>query len=275
MDIWLFALVLFAAVLHASWNAMVKSADEPLLRLTLITLVGALCALPLLVVATPPAPAAWPYVLGSVAVHLAYYAALLASYRFGDLSQVYPIARGAAPLLVAVGAFAFAGEWPGAGGLVAAALICTSVLLLAGRGSARATLCALACGACIAAYTVIDGLGVRAAGDALGYIAWLFVLDPLPLLLHARRWHGPALWRRLGTSWRGGLIGGACAFAAYALVVFALSRAPMALVAALRETSVLLATLIGTRLLAEPLGARRLLAAAGVVAGVALLNWAR
>ena len=198
--------MLSAAALHASWNALIKSGGDPFVRLALVNGVSGLIALPALAVVAPPAAAAWPYLVASIVVHHVYYVALAYGYRFGDLSLVYPIARGIAPPLVVLAAWLLAGESPGLIGLLAVLVISGAIVSLAfghdGRlGDPKTLGFALATGAAIAAYTLCDGLGGRASGDVLGYIAWLFVLDALPfglLVAWRRRGHlGPALAPRL------------------------------------------------------------------------------
>jgi uncharacterized membrane protein len=280
MDPIVLSLVLAAALLHATWNALVKSGGDPFVRLAVVNTVGGLCTLPLLFLAAPPAPASWPYLIGSVLVHHAYSLALAYGYRFGDLSHVYPIARGIAPPLVAFAAWAFAGEGLGALGLLAILVISGAIVSLAftddGRLIALKPLASgLLTGLTIAAYTLLDGLGGRAAGDVLGYIAWLFVIDAVPFSVLVaclyRRRLGPALF----ACWRPAALGGALSVIAYGLVIWAMSLAPMAAVSALRETSVIIAALIGTRLLREPFGTRRVLAASVVAVGVIMLQLSR
>jgi drug/metabolite transporter (DMT)-like permease len=280
MDPVVLSLVLAAALLHATWNALVKSGADPFVRLAVVNAVGGLCTLPLLLLAAPPAPASWPYLLGSVLVHHVYYLALGYGYRFGDLSHVYPIARGIAPPLVAIVAWAVADEGLGLLGLLAILIISGGIISLAftndGRLVALKPLAfGLITGLTIAAYTLFDGLGGRAAGDVLGYIAWLFVIDAVPFSVLVaclyRRQLGPALVE----CWRPAALGGALSVIAYGLVIWAMTLTPMAAVSALRETSVILAALIGTRLLREPFGTRRVLAASAVAVGVIMLQVSR
>lgn len=280
MEPLVFALVLLAALLHASWNALVKGGGDPLIRLLLVNGGAGLCVLPLLILVAWPAPASWPYLLGSVAVHQGYYLFLVRGYRYGDLSLVYPIARGVAPLLVAVGAWLAAGERLSVQGMLAIALISLAIFSLAGerrRGLRleRSAVYALCTGATIAAYTVLDGMGGRLAGDVFGYIAWLFVLEGAVIGLIVVGLRRGRLLADVRENWRGGLLGGAFAAGAYGLVIWAMSRAPMTYVSALRETSVIFAALIGTRLLREPFGLRRVIAATVVVLGVMLLQFSR
>jgi drug/metabolite transporter (DMT)-like permease len=234
----------------------------------------------LLAVVAVPAVASWPYLFGSIVVHHAYYLALAYGYRFGDLSHVYPIARGIAPPLVAAVAWGFAGESPGVLGLLAILVISAGILSLAfgddGRlASVKPMGFALATGVTIAAYTLCDGLGGRSAGDVFGYIAWLFVIDAVPFSLIVALRYRARLGEALARAWRPAALGGVLSVVAYGVVIWALTRAPMAQVSALRETSVIMAALIGTRLLREQFGTRRVVAASLVAAGVVLLQIGR
>jgi drug/metabolite transporter (DMT)-like permease len=276
----IFALVLGAALLHASWNALVKTGGDPFLRLAVVNLVSGLCALPFLFAVGLPAVASWPFLLASIVIHHGYYLALAYGYRHGDLSHVYPIARGIAPPLVALIAWGFAGENPGALGMLAIVVISSGILSLAftddGRlGSLKPLGFALATGVAIAGYTLADGLGGRRAGNVVGYIAWLFAIDALPFALLVGYRYRARLGEALGRAWRPAAVGGVLAAAAYGVVIWAMTRAPMAQVSALRETSVIMAALIGTRLLREPFGTRRILAASLVAVGVVLLQVSR
>ncbi len=272
------ALVLLSAQLHAAWNAEAKAGRDRLLTLWGVIAVGSLaggvgaCALPL------PERTAWPYLAASLAVHTVYLVSLHRMYQLGDLSQAYPIARGIALLLVGVGAAWWVDESLApvqlAGLALSSAAICG--LALAGRAhsvdASRAVPAALLSGALIGIYTVIDGQGVRLAGGELRFIAWNFFLDGIPLTL-------AVLWRRRGRidgflrdEGPRALAGGVVATLAYSIVLWALAQGAMAHVSALRETSVIFAALIGTRLLGEPFGRARVGAALAVVAGVLLLR---
>jgi drug/metabolite transporter (DMT)-like permease len=278
LDPGLALLVLFAALLHASWNALLKFPGDLLIKLTLINLTASLVTLPALPWVAFPAAAAWPYLLGSVAMHALYYLCLILAYRDGDLSLVYPIARGVAPLLVALGAWWVAGETLSPNALIGVLVISAGILTLGISGWARAPAgaigFALCTGCTIVGYTLIDGLGARASGSAAGYIAWLFAIDGFPILIAAIVLRRRTLAQTLRRSWVPGLAGGLCAVTAYGLVIWAMTRAPMTYVSALRETSVVLAALIGTRMLREPVGALRVSAAVAVALGVAALQLA-
>jgi drug/metabolite transporter (DMT)-like permease len=272
--------VLLAAVLHATWNALLKGAHDRLATFVLLDLTGvALCALavPLL---PGPAPASWPFIALSTVIHTGYKLLLIEAYRTGgDLSQVYPLARGSAPLLVAGFAGLVAGERLGPPQLAGVLVICLGLLLLVGtRGTAppathrRAVGFALATGVSIAAYTVADGLGVRRSGSAVGYIAWLFLAEGLPLPLYAATAGRRHLKDGLRANLARGMISGVLALAAYGLVIWAQTRGALAVVAALRETSVIMAALIGSVVFGERFGYRRAVAAAVVTVGIVLLN---
>ncbi len=275
----LFALVLGAALMHATWNAIVKVVADRLVSLTLVIFTHSLIALAFLPFVGLPAPESWPYLIASLVIHQAYYAGLVMQYRFGDLGQVYPLARGASPLIVAAVAWAWAGEALAPGALLAILLITGGTLSLAmigwGQGSHRqAVTWAMFTALCIAGYSLADGFGGRASGQPLAYIVWLFLLDGLPMvfLLPWRRSRAQ-LSASLGRHWRQGLIGGVLSTTAYGIVIWVMSQAPLAMVTALRETSVIAAALIGAYILKEPFGARRILAACAVALGVAALQF--
>ncbi len=269
--------VLLAALLHASWNALIKGGRDVLLDTSAIVVGAGVVAIPFLFVVPVPARESWPFIAASVTIHLAYYYLLVAAYRVGDLSLVYPLMRGVAPLLTAVLGVALLGEVPSAFGWAGMLAISGGVFLLAyralGHAPSRAAIgFALTNAAVIAAYTLVDGTGARRAGDAWGYIVWLFVLDMLPFslfMLVTRRMQFVSFLRANALR---GLAGGALSAGAYAISVWAMTRAPVALVASLRETSVLFATLLGARLLRERLTARRWAGVAAVVAGVLALK---
>jgi drug/metabolite transporter (DMT)-like permease len=272
--------VLLAAVLHATWNALLKGTQDRLATFVLLDLTGVvLCALavPLL---PGPAPASWVFIALSTLIHTGYKLLLIESYRTGgDLSQVYPLARGSAPLLVAGFAALVVGERLGPLRLAGVLVVCLGLVLLVGVGSTaalaahrRAIGFALATGVSIAAYTVTDGLGVRRSGSALGYIAWLFLAEGLPLPLYAATWGRRHLRDPLRANLARGVTSGVLALAAYGLVIWAQTKGALAVVAALRETSVVIAALIGTVVFGERFGYRRTLAAAVVTVGIVLLN---
>jgi len=269
--------VLGAALAHASWNAMVKSGTDPMLDTALVALGSSAVVLPFFAVVPPPESAAWPWLVASAVIHLGYFTALAGAYRAGDLSHGYPIMRGTAPLLVALSAYAWFGEAPGLGMWVGVLLICAGVLWLglAGfdwRRSRAATAWALANAAIIAAYTLVDAAGVRAAGGAARYVVWSFFFMGLPFVLMVLALRRDAFGEHLARHWRRGLAGGACVVTSYGVALWAMTRAPVAAVAALRETAVVFGALIGVWLLKEGHVRHRLAGAAAVFAGVVALK---
>ncbi len=275
----LIALVLVAAISHACWNALVKSSAERAWTMTFVLLPGGAIGLAAVPFLEWPRPEAWWYLLGGMVLHNVYYAFLLAAYRVGDLSQVYPIARGMAPMLVAAGAWTFADEVPPPPGLAGLLLASAGIMSLAlarrtawTRANAVPVAFAAGTGCFIAGYTVVDGLGVRLSGAPIAYIMWLNILKPLPLLawwLGGRPRRFAAATRR---HWRQGLASGMLALFAYSLVLYALAYGAMAPIAALRETSMIFAAAIGALVLREGFGARRVLASVLVCVGVSLLT---
>jgi drug/metabolite transporter (DMT)-like permease len=267
--------VLGAALAHAAWNALVKSGADPVLDTALVALGGTAVAAPLAVALEPPAPAAWPYIAASAFIHVGYYATLALAYRAGELSHGYPIMRGTAPLLVAVAAAGVFGEALAPGAWAGVLLICGGVLslgLAGGGASGRATAWALANAAIIALYTLVDGTGVRASGGAERYVAWLFVFIGLPFGLAVLALRRAELLRHAARHWRRGLAGAALSGLSYGIALWAMTRAPVAVVAALRETSVIFGALIGAWLLREGRLGPRLAGAATVFAGVVALK---
>ena len=269
--------VLLAALLHASWNAMIKGGGDVLHDTAGIVVGAMLVALPFLFVVPVPAPPAWPYIVASVTVHLAYYWLMISAYRVGDLSLVYPLMRGAAPLITAMAGILVLGEVPGPVAWLGILLISAGVFVLGyralGHAPSRAAVgFALANAAVIALYTLIDGRGARISGDVWSYIVWLFVLDGLPFSLWMLATRRASFIAHLRVRRRRALIGGGLSAAAYAISVWAMTKAPVALVASLRETSVLFATLIGARLLRERLSPRRWSGVVAVVFGAIALK---
>ena len=269
-------LVLGAALLHASWNAIIKSSRDVMLDTALVAAGAALMSLPLIALMPVPASASWPYLAASVAIHIGYFATLVAAYRIGDLGHAYPLMRGTAPLLVAVFGIVLLDERPGATMWMGIVLISAGILsiglLQQGRAHRGATLWALANAAIIASYTLVDGAGARLSGTPVGYGAWMFWLQGLPfvaLVIALRRRAALGYARH---NWRRGLAGGLCVISAYGIVLWAMTQAPVAAVAALRETSVIFAALLGTVFLKEPFGRRRVIGACAVALGVIALR---
>lgn len=282
LQLHLAGLILLAAFTHAAWNAMLKASGDRLLTFATLRSVGTVAGLIAIFFVPFPEPAAWPaLLLSGLIFHNVYFFFLLWAYRHGDLNQVYPLARGGAPVLVAILAAFIAGEIPSVGATAGILLVSLGILGLSfgdglPRGDAlKPVALGLLTALAIAGYTVTDGIGTRAIGSVLSYIAWLNVLEGLPFIAFACIARRHAVIPHLQKNWRPGVIGGFLALLTYGLVLYALSQGAMAHVAALRETSVLFAALIGTFLLGEKFGPRRVLAAAIIVAGILILQFSR
>jgi drug/metabolite transporter (DMT)-like permease len=281
MDPLVFAAVLFAAACHAGWNASIKRTLDPLATTVLIAIGAALVALLGVPFTGLPDAASWPWLLASIAIHLFYFAGLIESYQAGDLGQVYPIARGAAPLMTATATTTLVGEPLGALGWSAIILLAAGVLLLSlrgGRDLARidraAVSYALFTAVTICAYSVVDGVGARLAGlgRASAYSLVLFVGIAPVVMAYALVRRGPSVFSAMVPYWKIGLGGGALAVISYTIALWAMTVAPIALVAALRETSVLFGALIAVTFLKEPLRSARIVAALIIVAGLVLMR---
>jgi drug/metabolite transporter (DMT)-like permease len=271
--------VLLAALLHASWNAMLHGNGDRLLSMTWMSIAIAAVSTVAIFLTPLPAGAAWPYIVTSGLVHIVYNVTLVRSYRRNDLAQAYPIARGSSPLLVTLGAALFAHEAISPVHALGIAMISGGIIAIAleRRHVSRAgALAALTTGVTIALYTVIDGIGVRlSGGEALAYTAWMFLFYWLmPVLFVATRGLA-ALWApvraapmAIGSSLAGGLV----SIAAYGIVIWALQSGAMGAVSALRETSVVFAVLIGRMFLRETVSGKRLLACVIVAGGAVCLG---
>ncbi|MEA2876148.1 MAG: hypothetical protein QOF14_1344 [Hyphomicrobiales bacterium] len=279
MDPFVFGIVLVAAAFHASWNALIKIRLDPFLAIVLIAALAGIVSLPLLFFVPVPPLAAWPWLIASVITHVGYYIGLAGAYRSGDMGQVYPIARGTAPLMTAAGGALLVGEnfsligWAGIIGLT------SGVFLLSMRGGSdlahlnrRAVGFALFTAVTICCYSLVDGIGARTAGNAHGYALWLFVIDGAFITAIAIAWRGTSSIPAMARFWKSGLIGGVLSLVAYWIVIWAMTVAPIALVAALRETSVLFGTAIAVVFLKEPLRPLRIAAAMLIVLGIALIR---
>jgi drug/metabolite transporter (DMT)-like permease len=278
MPLGVFAIVLFAALLHASWNAIVKGAGDKLLTTVLVTTSAALLAALSLPALRQPNAGSWPFILASALLQVAYFVLLARTYHIADMSQTYPLMRGTAPLLVGIvsvlvlGAHLTLTMWTGVG------VICLGILGMAAadrqrnrRGIALALLNAVV----IAGYTVIDGLGVRHSGAPAAYTLWIFLVTGVPLAAWAVRTRGrAALSEYARRNWHFGLIGGVGTVASYGLALWAMTIAPIAVVAALRETSILFGVIISGLLLKEHVGPARFAAACTIALGAALLRLA-
>ena len=275
MSVGVFGIVLLAALLHAGWNAVVKGAGDKLLTTVLVAAASAVIAVLALPFVPQPTPESWPYLGVSAGFQLGAYLLLARAYRGADMSQVYPLMRGTAPLLVAlVGAFAL-GERMGPAAWIGIALICAGVLSLA-LGSARAGAGAVRLAApsavVIAVYTLIDGVGVRLSQAAVAYNLWLCLLTGAPLLIWALATRPRPFLAYARANLVHGAVGGVGTLAAYGLALWAMTKAPVAVVASLRETSILFAAAIAALFLGERLTPARLLSCAIIALGAAALR---
>jgi drug/metabolite transporter (DMT)-like permease len=279
MEAHVFFAVLFGAACHAGWNAFLKVKLEPFSAIALIAIMSALVVLPVVPFLGVPVREAWPWIAASVAFHLGYFIALTEAYRIGDMGQVYPIARGAAPLLTAAGSALLIGEHIGPVAWTGILLLVAGVILMSLRGGRefarldrRAVGFALFTAVTICAYSLVDGIGARLAGSAHAYSAALFVGIGPVMLAYALARNGAAVVPLMRRNWGAGLAGGALQVGSYAIAIWAMTVAPIAIVAALRETSVLFGALIAVIILREPLRPVRVAAAILIVFGLALIR---
>ncbi|MCD9085914.1 EamA family transporter [Stenotrophomonas sp. SY1] len=272
MSLGIFCAVLFAALLHASWNAIVKLGGDKLLTTILVTGWAALLSALVLPWLPLPAPASWPWLAVSALLQTGYYVLVARAYHAADMSLSYPLMRGCAPLLVALAGTVVFNEYLPISGWAGIALVSTGILCMAGSGNRRNIQLPLFIALLIAAYTLVDAQGARRSGHALSYTLWLFLLSGLPLPLWALFKRRAQLQSYLHDNWARGLIGGIGTTASYGIALWAMTQAPVAVVAALRETSILFALLISALLLRERISRRRMLAAVLIVVGVLLLR---
>lgn len=269
-------LVMTGALLHASWNALVKSSTDKVLDTALIHVLCSVLALPALLWFGPPPAQAWPYVLASLVIHVGYYFALAGALKHGELGLAYPLMRGTAPLLVAIGSFAFLNESVRALGWLGIMLICGGVLMLGMSAGLlkhkKAVVFALSNAVLIALYTVVDAQGARESGHVAQYVALLFALDGWPFAALVFIQRKGQVWHYARERWPIATAGAVASLGSYSIALWAMTVAPVALVAALRETSVLFAVILGAWLLKEPWTRWRMLGAMSIVAGVMALR---
>lgn len=265
--------MLGAALLHASWNALVKASGDKQLDSFGVAIASGLIALIALPWMPVPAPASWPWLAGSALVHILYFVFLAGAYRWGELSFAYPVMRGGGPLIVALAGASVFGEVLHATQWAAIALISIGILALAtGAHDRRATGFAIANAFVIATYTLIDAKGVRASDAPVSYTLWFFAANGF--VIGALGWlqRGSDLRAYARRAWPRAMLGGALALSAYGIALWAMTRAPVALVAVLRETSVIFAALIGALFLREKFTRRRLAATGAVLCGLVALR---
>ena len=267
--------VLGAAVTHAVWNAIAHGIKDQMLAFALIGAGGIGVSIPIVIVAAMPRSASWPYLLGSVGIHVFYNLLLMQCYRLGEFSQVYPLARGVSPLVVTILAAVFVHERLAPLQVAGVAVVSAGLafLVFGGRRPGRgAFLAAVGTGLTIAAYTTVDGVGVRLSASPVGYIGWLIMLESLCVPAFALVRRREVLLKQPPRILLSGLAAGALSVLAYGLVLWAQTRGALAPIAALRETSVIFGAIIGTAVFREPFGRTRIMATVLVVAGIVLLN---
>ena len=277
MTITVFCVLLFAALLHASWNAIVKAGTDKLYSAISVSGSAALIALLMLPFSPQPSVESWPFLIVSCALQVVYTVLVAKTYQVSDMSQTYPLMRGTAPLLVALISVLALGDslsglaWSGIG------VICLSILAMAmnGRMRSRKGIGLALLNACfIAGYTLVDGTGVRLSDTALGYTLWTFLMNGFCLLAWVMAARRREATRYLSLHWKKGLLGGVGTLGSYGLALWAMTQAPLAVVAALRETSILFGALIAFVLLKEKVAGLRIAAALGIAGGAMLLRLA-
>ena len=273
MTVWVLAAVLGAAFLHALWNALIKLGISKLTSMLILTLVQGGMGFAIALTRSFPEPQVWTWLLASGVFHAAYKLFLAFAYEQGDLSRVYPIARGTAPMVVLVVSALFLADVIAAWEFLGIAILGLGILMMArgvlSSGESRKLIpFALGSAMATAGYSLVDGLGARVSGDAVAYVGWLFTLDAVfftPICVALR---GPSVIRANRQAWLVGSVAAAASYGAYAIAVWAMTVAPIALVAALRETSILFAVAIGWVFFGERMDKQKALAAALIVTGV-------
>jgi drug/metabolite transporter (DMT)-like permease len=269
-----FAIILLAALVHALWNALVKSAADKLLTTCVLTTCAMAQAAVVLPFLPAPASASWPYLAASTGLQVTYFLLLARAYTRSDMSEAYPLMRGAAPLLVALASLAGAGERPDLAGWLGIAVLCGGILGMTGGAPGRAIVPALINAVVIAGYTLVDAAGVRQSGSPAAYTLWIYVLSGPPLALWALHVRGRSALRHLFRHWPLGVAGATATQLSYGLALWAMTLAPVAFVAALRESSILFGVALSSLLLKEQVPPRRIGAACLIVVGAIVLRLA-
>ncbi|MCC0014679.1 MAG: EamA family transporter [Rhodobiaceae bacterium] len=278
MSLHVFLAVIFAAALHAGWNATLKLRTDRASAVVLLSIMQAVIALPLLAFVQQPAQQAWAWIAGAAALHSGYKLMLIRAYAHADLTQAYPVARGTAPLIVAAFSYVALSESLSLTGTLAVGLISAGILLIAlaggkqARMQPRGLMFALATAGFTASYTLFDATGARVAGTASGFILWMVIGDALLMCCYALFTRGAATLAAMRPALVSGTAAGAMSLGSYWIAVWAFTQAPVALVASLRETSILFAVAIGVAFLGERLTPSRVAAAMLIVAGMILLR---
>lgn len=270
-----FGVVLFAAALHATWNAIIKAGTDTFLTTVLVTAFSAFWAVPLLPFLPMPHVSSWPYIFVSAILQIIYFILVARTYRVADMSQTYPLMRGTAPIIVALFGTFFLEEKLAFFTWVGVIIICTGILINLKKinsNNQKGIKIALLNAFIIAGYTLVDGKGVRVSGSAIAYTLWIFLLTGLSILIWALINHYERLKNYTPNNWHLGMIGGIGTIASYALALWAMTIAPIAIIAALRESSILFATLISLFMLKEKISRTRILSSVIIVIGAFFLR---
>ncbi|MCB9944515.1 MAG: EamA family transporter [Geminicoccaceae bacterium] len=278
MENHVFAAVLVAALLHAGWNSVVKLGLDRVSTVLLLALVQALIAVPILPFVPQPANGAWPWIIVAAVLHTGYKVFLVQAYAHADLSQAYPLARGTAPLIVTLVSVAVLGVSLDKTEILAISCISAGILVMAARGSSegrmrgKALFYAAGTAGFTASYTLVDGIGARVAGTSSGFILWMVIGDAIGMVAYALRTRGTTAFPAMLPAWKTGIAAGTMSLGSYWIAVWAFTQAPIALVAALRESSILFAVLIAALVLRERVSGWRWLSACAIASGVALMK---
>jgi drug/metabolite transporter (DMT)-like permease len=279
MTLSVFIVVLVAAVMHASWNALIKVRADRFASISLTALGMTVSALPVLPFVAFPAAEVWPWIIISLIVHIGYRLFLIRAYEVGDLAQTYPLARGTAPLITTLGGIVLVSEFPGTLAVTGIVLLSAGTFLMSLRGGTQlgrlngaAVGYALVTSLFIAGYTLADGIGARLAETAVSYAAWLFACDGVGAMAIGFFYRGRRMLSTLAAEWKIGALTGFLSAGAYGIVMWAMTRAPIASVASLRETSILFAMAISVFVLGEKMTTWRSAAALSILAGVIALR---
>jgi drug/metabolite transporter (DMT)-like permease len=277
MSLIVFGVVLFAALVHASWNAVVKGGSDTLLTTALVASAASLLALIGIVFLPLPSIASWPFIVASTVLQSSYFVLLALAYRVADMSQTYPLMRGTAPLIVAIVSVVLLREPLSAAAWLGVAVICAGILSMAANvrpGQGKGVALALINAVVIAGYTLVDGVGVRISGSPVAYALWIFFLTGLPLAAWAVIARRGVLLQYARANWRQGIVGGIGASLSYGLALWAMTLAPVAVVAALRETSIVFGAAISYYILGERVTRVRVIGACVIAAGAIALRLA-
>ncbi|QPC85491.1 EamA family transporter [Mesorhizobium sp. NBSH29] len=277
MTLTVFLAVLAAAAMHATWNALIKVRSDRFASISLASLGMAVFALPVLPFVEVPALAVWPWIATSMVIHVGYRLFLILAYSHGDLAQTYPLARGTAPLMTTIGGIALFSEMPGPLAIAGILFLCFGTLLMSFRGNVgvinrRAVGFALTTSVFVAGYTLTDGSGARLATTASSYAAWLFLCDGVVSMAIGFFYRGRQLLTAMRQEWKIGILTGFLSAGSYWIAMWAMTKAPIASVAALRETSILFAMVISVTMLGESMTRWRVAAALSIIFGVIALR---